>query len=513
MNFHFREPLPASHPRFEETPLESERAVVIKRVLRAPRTQVFGAFADGAQLRQWFGPRVVTSPVCEHDFRVGGAFRWVMRIGEVDYPIKGSFLEIVENERISYGCDLSEHPPEWRATVEGARAKYAVGPISNLSRVVVTFDEVANGTLLTVRTTFESAADRNAFRDTGMNEGWNESVDRLQELLDLKHRPLTPADGKEIVVSRLLSAPRSLVYAVFTDPAHVDSWWGPNGFSTTTEHMDIRVGGTRKSMMVAPDGTRFPNFALYLEVVPNERLVYAHGSVEDEAADVKRFHVVTTFTEEGGKTRVTMRSRFSTTEQVREVKSFRAEELGQQTLQKLESAVLSRLPDSAAEEAALTLTRTFAAPREVVFRCWTDLSHFAKWWGPKGFEFLVGKGSIRAGETFIYGMRTPDGKEMWGRFVFGDITPTTRLEFTNAFSDKDGNVVPHPMAPSWPAEVRNTLEFSEEGGRTTLKMRGVPYRASAAEIATFKAAHGGLQGGFAGTFAQLDAHLASLQQG
>lgn len=142
----------------------------------------------------------------------------------------------------------------------------------------------------------------------------------------------TATADREIVITRLLDAPRETVFSAWTDPAQVGIWWGPRGFTTTIHEMDVRPGGTWRFIMHGPDGVDYPNWVAYSEVVRPERLVYAHGGTRDEA----EFHVTVTFDEEDGKTRLTMRSLFPSAAAreyvVREVKAI---EGGNQTLDRL----------------------------------------------------------------------------------------------------------------------------------------------------------------------------------
>ena len=117
----------------------------------------------------------------------------------------------------------------------------------------------------------------------------------------------SPTADREIVVTRVLDAPRELVFDAWTDPRHIGSWWGPRGFTTTTHEMDVRPGGAWRFVMHGPDGTDYPNYVVYSEVVRPERLAYAHGGQPGEPAD---FDVTVAFADEGGKTRITMRSLF-----------------------------------------------------------------------------------------------------------------------------------------------------------------------------------------------------------
>ena len=113
---------------------------------------------------------------------------------------------------------------------------------------------------------------------------------------------------REIVITRLLDAPRELVFRVWTDPRHVVHWWGPAGFTNTNREMDVRPGGAWRFVMHGPDGVDYNNRCVYTEVVPPERLVYIHDA--DIENDPDSFHVTVTFEKQGGKTLLTMRSLF-----------------------------------------------------------------------------------------------------------------------------------------------------------------------------------------------------------
>jgi uncharacterized protein YndB with AHSA1/START domain len=157
-----------------------------------------------------------------------------------------------------------------------------------------------------------------------------------------------------------------------------------------------------------------------------------------------------------------------------------------------------------------TISRVFDAPRSLVFKAQTEAEHLAKWWGPKGYEMLVAKLDLRPGGLFHYRMRSPEGHEMWGRFVYREIVAPERVVFVNSFSDEKGGIIRAPFAPDWPLEVLNVMTLTEDGGKTTLTLRGGPINASAAEINRFNSFHDSMQQGFGGTLDQLEAHLKTF---
>lgn len=144
---------------------------------------------------------------------------------------------------------------------------------------------------------------------------------------------------REIVVSRRFDAPRELVWEAFTRPEHVGHWWGPQGFTTTTQEMDVRPGGAWRFIMHAPNGVDYQNFVRYTEVVKPERLAYQHGEDEEHI----HFEVTVTFVERDGETEVTLRQVYDTAEaRDRSVKEFGAIEGARQTLGRLATYLETR---------------------------------------------------------------------------------------------------------------------------------------------------------------------------
>ena len=146
--------------------------------------------------------------------------------------------------------------------------------------------------------------------------------------------PTTWALDREIVLVRVLDAPRESVFRAWTDPAAFCQWFGPDGFTCTVREMDVRPGGRARFDMVSGDGTTYTNRFDYLEIVPGERLVMDHGADVDD--DPARFRVTVTFdAQDDGKTVLTLRQLHPTAE-LRSTKiGFGAVELGQQTMAKL----------------------------------------------------------------------------------------------------------------------------------------------------------------------------------
>lgn len=158
----------------------------------------------------------------------------------------------------------------------------------------------------------------------------------------------------------------------------------------------------------------------------------------------------------------------------------------------------------------LVITRTIDGPRDLIFKAFTEAKHLKHWWGPVGFELTVIKLDVKPGGVFHYSMKNAEGVEMFGIFHYKKINAPESIEFTNGFADKDGNLINNAFLPVFPLEIYNTWTFTEENGKTTLTLKGVPYNASAEEEKAFKDMHAGMNQGFGGTFDQLANYLKTL---
>jgi uncharacterized protein YndB with AHSA1/START domain len=146
----------------------------------------------------------------------------------------------------------------------------------------------------------------------------------------------TTAD-REVVIARVIDAPRELVFEAFTDIRHLAKWWGPDGFTTTTRAFEFRVGGEWDFAMHGPDGTDYQEWITWTDINPPERIEFRHGEFR---GDTNAFESIVTFESEGPATRVELRTVFRTMELRNEaVKRYHAIEGGQQTLNNLAAYV------------------------------------------------------------------------------------------------------------------------------------------------------------------------------
>ena len=156
----------------------------------------------------------------------------------------------------------------------------------------------------------------------------------------------------------------------------------------------------------------------------------------------------------------------------------------------------------------IVMSRVIDAPRDLVWKAWTERDRLMQWFGPKGFAMTDAKLDFRPGGMLHYCLRSTDGKEMWGKFVYREIAAPDRIVWVNSFSDEKGNLTRHPFSPTWPLEMLTTTAFTEEKGKTTVTVRWVPLNPTPEESKTFDSSRDGMRQGWTGTFDQLAEYLA-----
>jgi len=285
----------ANNARISGTIESSEWDLEITRVFDAPRELVFKAWTDTEHVAQWWGPNGFTNPVCEMDVRVGGAIRIDMCAPNgVVYPMSGVFQEVVEPERLVF--------------LSSALDAKGNSMFDVLNTVI--FAEYDGKTSITLQARVVKATGQAPQYLQGMRAGWTQSLDRLgAHLAAAAENGIAVAAGeREIVCKRIFDAPPELLWQMFTDPRHVVQWFGPSGFTTTIQEMDVRPGGHWRLIMHGPDGRDYQNRNIFREVVPPERLVYEH--CPEKGTEPVSFLTTVTFTEQSGKTRIDFRTLF-----------------------------------------------------------------------------------------------------------------------------------------------------------------------------------------------------------
>ena len=166
---------------------------------------------------------------------------------------------------------------------------------------------------------------------------------------------------------------------------------------------------------------------------------------------------------------------------------------------------------SPVRNSSFVIMRTFDAPRELVWRVWTDENHLQRWFGPKGATIISSRNDLRIGGTYHYSMEHPSGGVMWGRWSYREIDPPNRLAFLQSFSDPEGGVTRAPFSDDFPMEMLSTITFQESDGRTTVTIEWSPYNAGEREQEFFASMHASMNGGWTGTFDKLVEYLKKVE--
>jgi uncharacterized protein YndB with AHSA1/START domain len=141
----------------------------------------------------------------------------------------------------------------------------------------------------------------------------------------------------------------------------------------------------------------------------------------------------------------------------------------------MESQVLKRKVNEPRENKneEIVIRQTIDAPKDLVWKAWTEPEFVLAWWGPKYFTAPVIQIDLREGGEYWYCMRSPDGQESWSKGKFVEISEPDRIIMTDSFADAEGNTVPatyYGMSAEFPLEVQVLITFEEEDGKTMLSL-------------------------------------------
>jgi uncharacterized protein YndB with AHSA1/START domain len=161
------------------------------------------------------------------------------------------------------------------------------------------------------------------------------------------------------------------------------------------------------------------------------------------------------------------------------------------------------------KDAPFVISREFDAPRDLVWKTWTEGARLKQWWGPKDFVVHTCKVDLKPGGLFLYGMTAPDGSDMWGRFQYLEVDAPKKLVFILSFSDPAGGISRHPWHMAWPLQMLSSVTFESMGSRTMVTVQSEPHEAGAEEARTFYDGRDSMKQGWTGTFEKLQDHLAS----
>jgi uncharacterized protein YndB with AHSA1/START domain len=303
----------------------------------------------------------------------------------------------------------------------------------------------------------------------------------------------TAAAYRELVLTRVIDAPRELVFRMWTDPAHLAKWWGPKALTNPMCEIDPRPGGALRIVMRAPDGTDYPMAGMFREVVAPERLVFTNCALDRDGKVVLDGLTTVTFAEQDGKTKLTVQTR-ATALVPAAARYLEGMEAGwQQTLDGLEEHARE------AVDRELVVTRVFDAPRDIVFGAWTDSKQAAQWWGPQGFTTISCEMDVRPGGVYRACMRSPEGVRHCRRGIYREVAAPERLVFTYAWEDANGN-------PGHETIV--TVTFDNVGGKTGLTLHQAVF-----ETVSARDAHHGGWSSCLERFAAISRHYPFVTEG
>jgi len=155
------------------------------------------------------------------------------------------------------------------------------------------------------------------------------------------------------------------------------------------------------------------------------------------------------------------------------------------------------------------LDRTFVAPRELVWRAWTDPELLPRWYGP-GAETTIHKFDLKPGGFWLGEMKW-GGNSSFSKVVFQEVMRPEKLIWHHSSSDSDWNIITSPMMSDWPRVILTTVTFEELGDKTNVRLSWVPFEATDAEIACFAGAIGSMGKGWESGYSIMDALFAELQ--
>jgi uncharacterized protein YndB with AHSA1/START domain len=304
-----------------------------------------------------------------------------------------------------------------------------------------------------------------------------------------------------ISLTRVYDAPLEAVWQAWTDPEALAQWWGPRGFTLTHHSRDLRPGGHWHYTMHGPDGTDYENTTHYLEVVPQQRLVYDHGGHKDRPP---LFRVTALFTERDGRTQLDMSMTFATPEVAEEMRAFIKKAGGEGTWDRL----AEYLGEHHAGTEQFFITRSFGASIERMYEMWTNPEHVAQWLPPTGATMRFLRAEPWVGGCSFYAMTLPDGATMHGLIKYVALEKPSRIVYTQQFCDEKERVIRPPFFENWPEAMLSTVDLAAEGAdRTRLTVRWEPRDATAADIAEFVKQRGSMTMGWSGSFDKLEARL------
>ena len=161
------------------------------------------------------------------------------------------------------------------------------------------------------------------------------------------------------------------------------------------------------------------------------------------------------------------------------------------------------------EKTEYVLERTFDAPREMVWRAWTDPELLSRWYGP-GIETIIHDFDLQPGGAWLNEMRWGENAD-FSKMVFQEVTQPEKLVWHHSSTDAGWNIISSPMMADWPRVLLTTVTFENLGDKTNVRLSQIPMDATDAEIACFAAMMDGMSKGWGGGYKIIDEILKELQ--
>lgn len=240
----------------------ASQPLVISRSFAAPRALVFKAWSSADHIKRWFGPEGCEAPEAEVDFRPGGAFAVCMRLPDgQDIWSRGHYGEISPPDRLTFTSSV----------IFGGDKKFTV-------ETIVTFADEGVGTRMTVQQAYDIHDQDFRHAIEGASEGWRATLDKLgREVARIAASEGRSAVHATFTLERAFDASPSRLFHALVDRAAKARWFEGGGEYVTLERvMDVRPGGKERVRGRWATGLISTFDALYFDVVPNQRLVYAY---------------------------------------------------------------------------------------------------------------------------------------------------------------------------------------------------------------------------------------------
>jgi uncharacterized protein YndB with AHSA1/START domain len=304
----------------------------------------------------------------------------------------------------------------------------------------------------------------------------------------------------ELVMTRVFDAPRERVFEVLTKAEHLQKWWGPKGVSHPIVELDARAGGEVFIGQRDRDGAMHYEVGVVRELTPPSRVVLAfHFADEDRRRIPLSWAGVpsdwegeivheATLAAEGSRTRVTIRVTGFPSEKWGEMAKYGLAE----SFDRLGSAIVDDMTVTPSGDREIVITRTFDAPRTLVYEALTNAEHVKNWWGPRQYGPVKATADFRAGGHYRFAQGSPQGEIAFS----GEVRESSpdRIVYVEEFEAMPGH------------GAVTTITLEERGGKTHMTLRSV-YKSTADRDRVLAS---GMEWGARLSYLQLDEVITSL---